>query len=206
MRELVREIEFILPKLAGWCSLEKATWFAETIVMLRPDLAVELGVFGGSSFIPMALAMRHNRVKQKVTNGMAYGVDPYSTDCALECVLEPEHREWWGKEDLSAIRTRCEQAITTLCLEKDCQLVVEKSDDSAVLFEFGSIGFLHIDANHSVERSCRDVDTWLPKVKKGGIVVLDDIDWPTVTNARDMIRSVAKVVGSFKTWEAYRTF
>lgn len=41
----------------------------------------------------------------------------------------------------------------------------------------GEVSILHIDGNHSHEDVKNDLDTWLPLVKKGGWVLLDDYLW-----------------------------
>lgn len=50
-------------------------------------------------------------------------------------------------------------------------------------FEDNSLGLVLIDGDHSTEAVCRDIDVWLPKVKKGGILCGDDIGWKTVEDA-----------------------
>ncbi len=41
----------------------------------------------------------------------------------------------------------------------------------------GTIALLHIDGNHMYEQVKRDIDRWLPHVKPGGWVLVDDYDW-----------------------------
>ena len=52
------------------------------------------------------------------------------------------------------------------CIEK------HKSDSKSASDEFedGSLDFVYIDANHTYESVKSDIEAWLPKVRKGGII------------------------------------
>lgn len=54
---------------------------------------------------------------------------------------------------------------------------------AASMFEDESIDFMFIDGDHSTEAVLRDIEMWLPKVKKGGILAGDDIGWVSVKQA-----------------------
>lgn len=51
-----------------------------------------------------------------------------------------------------------------------------ESLEAADLIEDGSVDFVFIDADH--ERIEEDIDAWLPKVKKGGVISGDDFSSP----------------------------
>jgi predicted O-methyltransferase YrrM len=53
-------------------------------------------------------------------------------------------------------------------------------------FEDNSVDFVFIDADHEYESVVKDIDSWLPKVKKGGIISGHDyITWKGVKLAVD---------------------
>lgn len=54
---------------------------------------------------------------------------------------------------------------------------------AASMFEDESIDFVFVDGDHSTEAVLRDIEIWLPKVKKGGILAGDDIGWDSVKKA-----------------------
>jgi cephalosporin hydroxylase len=54
---------------------------------------------------------------------------------------------------------------------------------AASMFEDESIDFMFIDGDHSTEAVLRDIEIWLPKVKTGGILAGDDIEWVSVKQA-----------------------
>ncbi len=47
----------------------------------------------------------------------------------------------------------------------------------------GPLDYFHLDGCHSEWSSTTDVVLWVPKVKSGGIVVLDDYNWPSTQTA-----------------------
>lgn len=48
------------------------------------------------------------------------------------------------------------------------------SAEGASLYKDNSLDFVFIDAGHTYESISRDIDAWLPKVKKGGIIAGHD--------------------------------
>lgn len=55
-------------------------------------------------------------------------------------------------------------------------LVVETEMLGRTNYE-GRIGLLHIDGNHEYDHVSQDAQTWIPHVKPGGWIILDDYEW-----------------------------
>lgn len=51
------------------------------------------------------------------------------------------------------------------------------------LFREGSIEFVYIDASHGYDQVCKDVDAWLPKIRKLGVLAGHDYDREGVRQA-----------------------
>lgn len=168
---LMGDVLRMLPQLEGWCTPAKANALVRYILQEKPALVVELGVFGGSSFVPQLMALRYNQV------GRGVGIDPWSKDASLENMKDEVNREWWGKLNYQAVYNRLVQFLAVHGLDSLATLVTSKSEDYADQFEDESIGLLHIDGNHSRTQSLADAEKYLPKVKTGGIIVFDDIWW-----------------------------
>ena len=171
LEAMLLKIKKLLPSIHGWCSFEKATALVKTIVQNRASLCVEIGTFGGSSLVPQALALQHNG------SGKIYGIDPWSTDAALEEMQKAENVEWWSKVNLEQIYKHCQRHVAMLQLQPYVQLLRDKAENVVDTFADGSIDLLHIDGNHSEALSYKDAVLYLPKVAKGGIVFFDDIHW-----------------------------
>src|SRR4051794_20341122 len=73
-----RALDHIPVDFGGGCSVGKAQVMARLIVENDVDTAVEVGVYRGPSFIPLALAMRARGA------GRAIGVDPWASEPALQ--------------------------------------------------------------------------------------------------------------------------
>ena len=176
MEEIIKLTENVLPQLHGWCALEKAKKFIELIYKNKPELCVEIGVFGGASLIPQAIALSYNK------KGKIYGIDPWTNDCALEEMINEDHKKWWGGVDLEQIYNSCCQKIEQLNLQNYCELIKDKSENVFINFQDQSIDLLHIDGNHSEALSYKDAVNYLPKVKVGGHILFDDIWWTEKDN------------------------
>jgi predicted O-methyltransferase YrrM len=169
--QLFETVKTILPTIHGWCSPEKAKNLMEVILDIKPDLCVEIGVFGGSSLIPQALPLRHNK------KGKIYGIDPWTKDAALEEMIEEDHKNWWAALDIEDIYKHCQHNVASLDLDNYCTLVRDKSENVVDMFEDNSIDLLHIDGNHSEALSYKDATLFFPKLKVGGYIFFDDIWW-----------------------------
>lgn len=186
--ELLEKIRTILPTIHGWCSFDKASKFVEHIIAEKPKLVVEIGVFGGSSLIPQALALKENGF------GVVYGIDPWKKEAALESMIDEVHKNWWESLDLDSIYNHCEENIDKYDVRQFCKLIRDKSENVVNTFEDGSIDILHIDGNHSEDLSYKDATLYLPKVKSGGLIFFDDIYWTEGDNYATTRKAISYIL------------
>ena len=162
----------------GWTPVDRGLEMAQLVLEHRPGIVCELGVFGGRSIVPMALALRHAGC------GVVYGVDAWRVEPCLEGENDA-NKEWWSKVDLDAIHLKVMNIVWRLGLEQIAIIIRARSQDVPQLFP--QIDFLNIDACHSEVASCRDVENYLPRVKSGGLIWMDDADWPSTQKCQEII-------------------
>jgi predicted O-methyltransferase YrrM len=180
---LDEKVSRCLETIDGWCSPKKAAWLARLIVSRQVANVLEIGIFGGKSLIPMALAV------QSGGGGTVIGVEPWSPDIAISEPTNEANDAWWASIDFALIKERffanCAR-YGVVAMTK----VMEMDSDSAFRFlkpRGRQFDLVHIDGAHSPERALGDAKSWSKLVKKGGLVVFDDIAWPSVASARDFL-------------------
>lgn len=162
-----------MDQLEGWCSKYKASVLIDLILMLKPQIIVEIGVFGGKSVVPMAYALRKNG------EGKIYGIDPWSS---VESIvgMEGVNKDYWGSVNHEKILEGLIRKISQFGLENQIKLVRSTSENASPIYP---IDILHIDGNHSEYTSLFDISKWVPLVKKGGLIIFDDVNWATTKQA-----------------------
>jgi predicted O-methyltransferase YrrM len=182
IRELMADIEAIVPEGGDWCSVDKALALTTLIVGLRPKIVVELGVWRGGSAIPMAIALH------RLGAGRLIAIDSWSAESSI-AGQEVAHAQWWGEKMGDAGH---ELALETFMgrlakhkIGQEICWVVRQRTDEAIVPE--SIDLLHHDANHGPQ-VVLDIQRWVPAIRVGGVLVIDDLNWPGghVVRARDL--------------------
>lgn len=163
---LYKDIIDLRPKLEGWASIHKGLTLASMVVALRPEVCVEIGVFGGASFLPMAMAMK------AIGKGVCVGIDPWASTASV-VGMDEVNAKWWGQVNHDAIYWGFKDQVKALNLEEHVEIQRTTSDNAKVP---ENIGILSIDGNHG-EQVLRDVRRFCPQVIPGGLVILDDIHW-----------------------------
>lgn len=186
---LKNKITHQLSGMDGWCDPAKAIRMAEYVLQDKPMVCVEIGVFAGKSALATAFAL------QESGQGKLYAVDSWATsDCLVD--VPQADADWWKNnvnlDDMLKQFTNCilksgtEQVIT----------IVRQPSSEAVKIITEPIDMLHIDGCHSEWSSTSDVCYWLPKVKSGGLVVMDDVNWPGTQTA---VRFIEKFCNRLET-------
>lgn len=169
-------------KIEGWMSKEKGIRLQGMIKDIDAQKIVEVGVYGGASLIPMAQACRDKG------SGVVHGIDPWQKDASTEgfSADDPNHK-WWGNLDHSWVYGLYERDLQRYRVTDWVKTHIAYGDDVVSEFADESIDILHIDGNHSELCSTRDVQNWYPKVRKGGYIVFDDVNWASTRNAQNIL-------------------
>lgn len=164
--------------ITGWCSLQKALELAAAVIALRPKVVLETGVWGGRSLLPMALAC------EAIDSGIVIGIDPWSPAASSEGYAGT-NAEWWGKQDHETVYNAFVGHISRLGLKNRVAIERAKSDDAMVP---ASLDLCHLDSQHT-DQATREVHKFASRVRVGGIVVMDDVEWHN-----DGVKSVAQAI------------
>ncbi len=123
----------------------------------KPKVLVELGTHKGTSFFSFCQA-----VKDALYNARLYAVDTWQGDehagfydDTVFKELEEIKEEYYGSLEINFLRKTFDEAVGE--------------------FKNNSIDILHIDGLHTYAAVKHDFETWFPKVKREGIILLHDI-------------------------------
>lgn len=166
-------------KIHGWCCKTKSQKFYDIIKKNKAKLCVEIGVFGGSSLIPQALAMKENN-----DNGIVVGIDPWTHSAALEHMENDGNKNWWSQVNLNEIYDQFIDKLKEYKIDSFCKIYKDRSENVINEFKYESIDVLHIDGNHCEKISYQDSVNYFPKVKRGGYIFFDDTTW--IENGKDI--------------------
>lgn len=164
---LLQKIIETNPQLHGWAELDKAITLASIVVAYKPKTIVEIGVWGGRSLIPMALACK------AVGKGTVIGIDPWSPVVSAQGQVSEQDKQWWGDKNHEMVYQHFASFVSKLGLEAWTSIRRMKSDDFKESLE---IGLLHIDGNHGPQ-AIADTEHFCPMIPVNGICILDDLHW-----------------------------
>ena len=121
----------------------------------KPSIFVELGVHNGFSYFVGCQAISEFNLQKK-----AYAVD-----------------HWLGDQQAGFFDDSIFETVKQLNSKysKFSTLVKKSFEDARAEFANSSIDLLHIDGYHSYESVKSDFESWLPKMRKDGVVLLHDI-------------------------------
>ncbi len=163
---IFEQIETTLPNMDGWCSVEKGKVLAMIVLAMKPSLCVEIGVWGGRSALPVALALKQNN------SGKLVAIDAWSPKASVEGYDE-KNADWWREQNHEIIYQKFLDLIHKNNVANFVSVARMKSDDYDLSKE---IQYLHIDGQHTIQ-ALTDVERYAVKVSKHGICVMDDILW-----------------------------
>ena len=140
--------------------------FYTEIANKRYQTLVEVGVWKGHSISFLA-----RKIKELNYDAKIYAVD----------LFEQTIEEDWNKPLKEEIVVISEIYNKVLINNEVRDMITDMkglSWEMASNFEDGSIDFVFIDAGHKYESVVKDINAWLPKLKKGGIISGHDYNNP----------------------------
>jgi predicted O-methyltransferase YrrM len=169
----------------SWCSPEKINLLMDLILIARPEVSVEIGVFTGSSTLPVATVLKY------LNHGKIYCIDAWSNAEAIKNMdFDDPNRLWWSEVNMADICDTFQRMLREHNLQQIC-IALRKPSEEAV-HDIGEIDFLHLDGDLSEKGSLLDVALYLPKVKKGGYILLSNL-FHMVKGKAPKMKSFAKL-------------
>lgn len=187
--DLKKQVCHEIYTLHGWCTPEKALNFIDLVLEVKPEVCVDIGTFGGRSLFPVAAALKF------LDKGVVIGIDPWDK---VECLKhfdetdDPRHIDWWGRVDFNHIYRSFLQMLQRYNLEKYCKMIKATSEKAASQIE--TIDILYIDGNHAEHMVTKDVELYLPKIRTGGYIWLNDSTWTAMQPAIELLTESCDVI------------
>jgi hypothetical protein len=185
--------------MEGWTTPERCCEIAECILETKAKVCIDIGVFAGRSTIAMGFAAR------QLVNSKVYGIDPWTPEAATDNDDNKEGVDWW--KDKANLEDMQRQAVRSVWNHRLEQWVIFIRSRSEYVYDlFPEIEFLNIDGGHSEISSCRDVELYLPRVKSGYFVTMDDTAWPSTQKAVKMLAEQCELINVTKAETESRTY
>jgi predicted O-methyltransferase YrrM len=188
----------------GWCTDEKRNFIHTLVELTDSRFCVEIGVYKGSSLLTFV------EILEKI-KGNIVGIDPWSYEMSKNTLWSKEYENYIynellkGQETFDRIYNGISKIIMDNNLNETVSLIRKPSEDAFIDFELESIDILHIDGNHNEMNSSRDILLYLPLVKKGGYIIMDDSNWDSVKSSIDkFLVPNCKLIRNFGNFSCYK--
>lgn len=183
--------------LGGWCTDNKRDVIKDLVLKSNAKLCVEIGVLKGASLLSFAEALYY-------TGGKIIGIDPYSHD-GFKNHIESDHlndliynKIFIGQHILDKIYSDLAAIIENNGLSNIIELVRDFSEKYYTNIERESVDILHIDGNHDEEHVTMDILYYLPLVKSGGYIIMDDVNWSgVITSINNHLVDKCEFIGTY---------
>ncbi len=182
IEDLKKNVCDVIPTLYGWCSKEKAVQFIDLVLQVKPDICVEIGVFGGRSIFPVASALKF------IDQGIVIAIDPWDKEEIIryfDPVKDKAHIDWWSKVNMEHVYYSYLGMLSQYQLED--YAITLRIPSQLACSVIDTIDILYIDGNHDEEASMNDVRMYLPKVRSGGYIWLNDSLWNAMQGSVDLL-------------------
>ena len=181
------------PKMGGWCDQEKGFQIGKLILDSKPQRIAEVGVFEGKSTLALAYACKLNG------SGTVYAIDSWKKE---DCIDDETNanQEWWSTLNLDNHYEAFVGHAVRAGVVKNIQFCRMSSWDASRFLP--DVDMVHIDANHAEWPSTSDVVNWLPKLKVGGYIVMDDVNWESTQTALKFVLKRCELISRHDLYES----
>lgn len=197
LSDTIKKIHSLIPQdFGGGCSHEKAFLMSLVIREFKLNATADIGVYRGRSFFPQAIA------HQLYSNGIVYGIDPYSNEDAVQNDrpdLQKELDNFITVTDFQKLFEGVSKIIVDNNYQNNAKLVRKKSSDAVLEFNNNNtkFGLVHIDGNHDTKFVMEDINNYFPLLAEKSFIVLDDISWDSVEPAYSLLKNKMTFIDEF---------
>jgi len=153
--------------LHGWCVPGKQVTLANLVLAIDAKLIVEIGVWGGQSLFPLAMAAASKGPCRVI------GIDAWKASDSIQGQGDKDAEWWQNQEQHDVVYLSFMEHRAKLGLDSIISVIRKTSNE---VEPPDNIDLLHIDGNHGPQ-ALIDTVRFAPKVRVGGFCVLDDLDW-----------------------------
>ena len=174
--------------IEGWFSGTDKKCYDDAVEKYKDDdIFVEIGSFKGRSSIAMAVNIINSGKKIKF-----YCVDTWQGSS--------EHQK---NPDVVSGKLKKTFDNNIEPVNFVINAIQKPSTEAANLFENESLSFVFIDASHDYENVKKDIEAWLPKIKKGGTLAGHDWNYSDVRRAvrHCFKKSIKKIKTAHDYWQ-----
>ena len=161
----------------GWTFEEKSRYMFDIILQSKPSVVVEVGVWRGLSVASFCAASLIHKCK-------VFAIDPWSKCAMSENGYSVHLTE--GQDQLDLIYHQFIRDFKVLGLDENLTTIRKTSFDASFDFADESIDIFHLDGAHTEWDSTRDLIAWTPKIKVGGLFIMDDANWETMKFVQEL--------------------
>jgi predicted O-methyltransferase YrrM len=139
---------------------------------------VEIGAFEGASAAFLAAGLKYRG------NGRLYSIDPHM---GMPPYMGAAPHQFTHRKFLSTLE-KCG-------VSGFVQSIVSESVSAASVWPATRIDAVLIDGDHSYLGALKDFESWAPKVRDGGLILIDDVDEHALPELKDLMQDIRLVRG-----------
>jgi hypothetical protein len=160
--------DFIKAEPFGWCTVERGQILAASVLTLRPSTSIIIGVWSGRDMLSMAMAHK------QINKGKVIGIDPWFAKVSVQGQVDAHARFWSNQDTHDDVYRSFLKSRNDLGLQDWAEVYRMPSNDFTPM----DAGIVIIDGNHGPQAAI-DAERYAPKVIMGGLLYLDDLEWPS---------------------------
>jgi hypothetical protein len=161
----------------GWTFEDKSKYMFDVVLEKNPSIVAEVGVWSGLSIASFCAA-------SLITKTKVFAIDPWCANAMSENGYNSSLG--YNQDELDKVAINFESNFKNIGLDENMSIIRKTSFDASFDFKNESIDIFHLDGAHTEWDSMRDLIAWTPKIKVGGLFIMDDANWETMKLAQEL--------------------